>query len=196
MEYYVALLENDGGNEYGVVFPDFPGCVTQGDSYEQALQLAAEVLAFHVEGMQADGLPVPQPRSIEQIRAAAEDWYDLAGSVVAMIPLLPAPEGKPQPTNLSLDAGLVKAVDQYADAQKLTRSAVFAEGAKLLMKTRPVAIESQKLQGRIHISGSDGKIRTKSHISRDAKTGEFVISREEPNAGRDLPIRNKRPAKR
>lgn len=139
MEYYVALIHKEAGSDFGVMFPDLPGCVTAGKNYAEAIQLASEALAFHVEGMRADREKVPAPRSLEAIAAADEEWIDLEGATVALVPLLPAPAGRPQPTNLSLDAGLVEAVDSYASRLKMTRSAVFTEGAKLLMQTRPAA---------------------------------------------------------
>jgi predicted RNase H-like HicB family nuclease len=49
MVTYIALLRKETGSDYGVSFPDFPGCVTAGRTLEEARRLAAEALAFHVE---------------------------------------------------------------------------------------------------------------------------------------------------
>ncbi len=54
---------------FGVSFPDFPGCVSMGGTVDDAVRPGSEALAFHVEGMAADGEPIPQPRSIEAIKA-------------------------------------------------------------------------------------------------------------------------------
>jgi predicted RNase H-like HicB family nuclease len=48
---YIAYLHKDKNSDYGVSFPDFPGCVTAGSSLEDARSKAAEALAFHVAGM-------------------------------------------------------------------------------------------------------------------------------------------------
>lgn len=141
MDYYVALIHKENGSDFGVMFPDFPGCVTAGKSHEEAIQLASNALAFHVAGMREDGEKVRAPRSLKEIKAAKEDWVDFNNAVVAMVPLLPTPEGKMQPTNLSLDVGLVQAIDRYAQKMKITRSAAFAEGAKLLMQVRPAVVQ-------------------------------------------------------
>lgn len=136
MEYYVALVHRERGSSYGVSFPDFPGCIAAADSYEAALEQAAEALAFHVEGLQQDGEGIPAPRSVEQIRKAGDDWVGFKNAIVAMVPLM-APPSEPQAISASLDKSLLSAIDRYADAASMTRSAVLAEGAKLLMTLRP-----------------------------------------------------------
>ena len=50
----------------GVSFPDFPGCITAGETLNEAHALAAEALSFHVEGMLADGEPLPAPTPLER----------------------------------------------------------------------------------------------------------------------------------
>ena len=52
---YIGLIHKDTGSEYGVSFPDFPGCVTAGVSLEEARVMAQEALTLHVEGMLEDG---------------------------------------------------------------------------------------------------------------------------------------------
>ncbi|HWA50565.1 MAG TPA: hypothetical protein VG742_20010 [Dongiaceae bacterium] len=47
------------------------------------------------------------------------------------------PSTEPQAIRASLDKALLSAIDRYADAASMTRSAVLAEGAKLLMTMRP-----------------------------------------------------------
>lgn len=140
MDYYVALVHKEKGSSYGVSFPDLPGCIAAAASYAAALEQAAEALAFHVEGMRQDGLRIPSPRSLEQInRSAAKTKAaaaDLKDAIVALVPLLP-PASEPQAISASLDKSLLTAIDRYADAASMTRSAVLSEGAKLLMTMRP-----------------------------------------------------------
>ena len=61
MHEYTALLtpdQDEGG--YFATVPALPGCVTQGDTLEEALGWAREAIQCHIEGLRADGLPVPQ----------------------------------------------------------------------------------------------------------------------------------------
>lgn len=69
MTEYVAVLSKDPDSDYGVDFPDFPGCVSAGASTEEARELAAEALCLHIEGMIEDGDPIPAPTPIEKIRS-------------------------------------------------------------------------------------------------------------------------------
>jgi len=67
MTAYIALRRKDIDSDFGVEFPDFPGCVTAGATLEEARQMADEALRLHVERMIEDqrALPAPsrQPRT-------------------------------------------------------------------------------------------------------------------------------------
>ena len=67
--HYVAFLHDDDDPGFGISFPDFPGCVSDGDTVDDTLRRGAEALSFHVEGMMADGEPIPRPRSLQDIRS-------------------------------------------------------------------------------------------------------------------------------
>lgn len=69
MQAYIALIHKDAGSDYGVSFPDFPGCISAGSSLDEARQFAVEALALHIDGMIEDGDAVPPPSSLETIMA-------------------------------------------------------------------------------------------------------------------------------
>lgn len=73
MPQYVALLRKDPDSDYGVDFPDFPGCVTAGATLDEARWMAEEALRFHVAGMAEDGEDLPEPHSIDDVMAAPEN---------------------------------------------------------------------------------------------------------------------------
>lgn len=61
MHQYTIILHPDveqGG--YWVTVPALPGCVSQGDSFEQAISNAREAIKLHITGMIEDGEPVPE----------------------------------------------------------------------------------------------------------------------------------------
>ena len=67
---YAVVIERAEGN-YSAYVPDLPGCVATGFTLEEVEQEIREAVAFHIEGMKEDGLPVPQPTStIEYIEFA------------------------------------------------------------------------------------------------------------------------------
>jgi predicted RNase H-like HicB family nuclease len=85
MAGYVALVHKDEGTSYGVSFPDVPGCVSAGDTMEEALANAAEALAGHLALMRADGDPIPRPRGLGAIKADLEFSDDLKGAIVRTV---------------------------------------------------------------------------------------------------------------
>jgi predicted RNase H-like HicB family nuclease len=124
MAHYIALVDGKPG-EYGVVFPDAPGCSAMGETHEEALRRA--VLALSEWIGQDDP---PAARSIEELRADDEVKEQLDdGSVFAMVPLI-REKGRPVKANLSIDAGLLEAIDDAAAKVGLTRSAFLSSAAR------------------------------------------------------------------
>ena len=69
MRQFIALIHKDVQSEFGVSFPDLPGCVTAGATLDEARDMAAEALALHLEGMVEDGAAIPEPSSLEAVMA-------------------------------------------------------------------------------------------------------------------------------
>jgi predicted RNase H-like HicB family nuclease len=70
MVSYVAYLRKDKDSDYGIEFPDLPGCISAGRSLEEAKAMAVEALAGHVALLRQEGMPVPDPSTLDQL---AED---------------------------------------------------------------------------------------------------------------------------
>lgn len=68
---YAIVIEKGEGN-YSAYVPDLPGCVAVGDTVEETERSIQEAIEFHLEGMRADGLPIPEPSSrVEYVEVAA-----------------------------------------------------------------------------------------------------------------------------
>ena len=122
--YYPALIDREQIGDrsiFGVRFPDFPGCVSSGETLEDAMGHARQALAFHVDGMKEDGLAIPEPSSYEAATAEMA-----AGETLAMVPLVPV-LGQGRRVTLSVDAGKLAAIDAEAARRGLTRSAFMVE---------------------------------------------------------------------
>ncbi|WP_376692952.1 type II toxin-antitoxin system HicB family antitoxin [Wenzhouxiangella sp. EGI_FJ10409] len=63
---YVVILE-EGSESWGAYVPDLPGCVAVGETRQEALQLIREAIEFHLDGMRADGDPIPEPHSYSEV---------------------------------------------------------------------------------------------------------------------------------
>lgn len=59
---YAVVIEKAGGN-YSAYVPDLPGCVATGATVEEVESQIREAIAFHLEGMRADGEAIPEPSS-------------------------------------------------------------------------------------------------------------------------------------
>lgn len=59
---YAIVIEKAQGN-YSAYVPDLPGCVATGRTVAEVEAEMREAIAFHVEGLRADGLPVPAASS-------------------------------------------------------------------------------------------------------------------------------------
>jgi len=97
MARYVALVDGKAG-AYGVTVPDLPGCTSGGRTTDQALRNTVEAVKLWAEHAIADGEPLPQPRSVELLRAAPEIAEAIAGgAALAIVPLLLDAGARPRP---------------------------------------------------------------------------------------------------
>ena len=132
MTRYAALIDGEAGG-YGVVFPDLPGCTAMGETTEAALVNAADALRDWIDVSEDIGAPVPPPQPIETLRADAEVAEALAaGALLATVPLI-RHSGRPVKANLSLDSGILEAIDAEAKRRKLTRSAFIETMAREML---------------------------------------------------------------
>ena len=126
---YVAFVHKEPDSAYGISFPDFPGCISAGDTMDEVIANGTEALGFHVRGMEADGDSIPEPHSLEDIMGNAEFAEDREGASFALIPLV-RDLGSTTRINVSLDLGLLKAIDDEARSRKQTRSAFIASAVR------------------------------------------------------------------
>ncbi len=72
---YTILLEHDPEtHSYTVTVPALPGVVTQGRTLDEAIAMARDAIRCHIEGLQQDGLPIPEeqePVQVIRVRVAA-----------------------------------------------------------------------------------------------------------------------------
>lgn len=64
MRYAVVIEKAD--ENYSAYVPDLPGCVATGATLEEVEQEIREAIRFHIDGLKADGVPVPAPTSIAE----------------------------------------------------------------------------------------------------------------------------------
>jgi antitoxin HicB len=58
--YTIILHPDQEEGGYTVTVPALPGCITQGDTTDEAIVMAKDAIRLHIEALQAEGQPVPQ----------------------------------------------------------------------------------------------------------------------------------------
>lgn len=129
MTNYIALLRKDNSSDYGVEFPDFPGCITAGRTLDDAKDMAAEALALHIEGLLADGEGLPTPSGLDTIMANPDN-----ANSVAFLVSTPARMEKAVRVNVSFAESVLHRIDAAARSGHLTRSAFLADAALKAMR--------------------------------------------------------------
>jgi predicted RNase H-like HicB family nuclease len=62
---YAIVIEKADGN-YSAYVPDLPGCIATGDTVAEVEQEIRAAIRFHIDGLEEDGLPVPEPQSVAE----------------------------------------------------------------------------------------------------------------------------------
>ena len=120
---YIAYLHKDRKSDYGVSFPDFPGCITAGKTLDEASRMAAEALALHIEGMIEDGDAIPEPSKVDDIAADAAR----RGAIAFMVSVDP-PDATVR-VNITARESQIAKIDALAEEAGLTRSGYMVRAA-------------------------------------------------------------------
>jgi predicted RNase H-like HicB family nuclease len=119
---YIAYLHKDSKSDFGVSFPDFPGCVTAGKTLDEARRMGEEALALHIGGMAEDGEAIPEPSTIDDV---AEDPA-MKGAVAFLVSV---DLEKTVRVNITAQEGQINAIDRRAGEVGMTRSAYMVQSA-------------------------------------------------------------------
>ena len=95
MANYIAVVHKDPKSDFGVSFPDFPGCVTAGSTIDEAKDMAHDALSLHIKGMLEDGDNIPTPAKLEDIMDDP-DFSDAAAILVVSVSEAKPREQKPR----------------------------------------------------------------------------------------------------
>jgi predicted RNase H-like HicB family nuclease len=146
MIYPVFLERASDGWSVGV--PDLLGCVSAGDTIEEALANVREAIIFHLEGMAEDGEEAPIPGNIEDHRDNP-DWATADMWAVVVVPDHDLP-GKAIRLNISLNERVLARIDAAVEAGGDTRSGLLARAASDYLDRRqpPIIAPARPASGR------------------------------------------------
>lgn len=87
MAHYIAVIHKDADSCYGVSFPDVPGVFTAGDTIDEAMRKAAEVLEFAAaDWSDLSGAEFPKARTIDELRRDLDFRERAADALIAAVP--------------------------------------------------------------------------------------------------------------
>src|SRR5260370_29048378 len=157
---YIAYLHKDSKSDFGVSFPDVPGCVTAGKSIEEARRKAPEALAFHIAGMLEDGEKIPKPSKMD----------DLAGdphreNAVAFLVTAAFNKTKTVRVNVTARENQIEMIDRLARRAGMTRSAYMVQSA-----TSRVAFKKRDGSGRRRASAPGKRVKSAKSKQRHDRT--------------------------
>ena len=126
MANYIAVVHKDPKSDFGVSFPDFPGCITAGSSIDEAKDMAHDALYLHIKGMLEDGENIPAPSNLEDIMADP-DYSDAVAILVVTVS-----EEKPRSVrvNITVPEDMLRKIDAVAKKRGMSRSSFLVHAAQ------------------------------------------------------------------
>lgn len=120
MQYFYAIVHKDADSSYGVTFPGLTGCFSAADTEDELLPNACEALELWFEDQ-----PEAAPLRMDEVRALADE----SGGSVLVVPRI-TNDHRVVRANVSLERGILNAIDRAATERSLTRSAFIAQAAR------------------------------------------------------------------
>jgi predicted RNase H-like HicB family nuclease len=126
MANYIAVIHKEKRSDYGVSFPDFPGCITAGRDIDEAKEMAYDALALHIKGMLQEGEEVPPPSKLEDILAQEEYSDAVAILVIGISDVNP----RSVRVNITVPEDMLHQIDAIAKKRGMSRSSFLVHAAK------------------------------------------------------------------
>ena len=129
MTNYIAIVHKEPNSDFGVSFPDFPGCVTAGSTIDDAKNMAFEALQLHIKGILEDKEDIPAPSRLEEIMANPE----YADAVAFLVISVPDPKPKSVRVNVTISEDTLREIDAIAKERGMSKSSFLVQAAKKAM---------------------------------------------------------------
>lgn len=125
MRYFTAIVHQNGESAFGLTFPDLPGCFAAADDWNAISAAATEALDLWFEDM-----PDVEPSSLDTLRQSDTVKEEMAaGGVLLPVPYIPADTAVKR-VNVTIERGLLRAIDETARKRGMTRSSFLASAAR------------------------------------------------------------------
>ena len=121
---YPIILHTDDNQQFGVTVPDLPGCFSQGDSVENAVNNAREAILFHAEALVSGKQTIPLPTEIVDL----SDFHgDVGTALIAYADVdIESIMGPARRINITIKMASLQVIDIRAKARGMNRSEYLA----------------------------------------------------------------------
>ena len=130
---FAVVVHKDEGSSYGVSVPDLPGCISGGDTLDEAFASVQEAILLQLEGILADGEPMPKTHPIQK-HQANEDFQDGIWGFVE-VDLADVPD-KATRVNITVPSRMLATIDTWAKLEGESRSGFLLRAALEHIETR------------------------------------------------------------
>ena len=117
---YIGVIHKEDSSDYGISFPDFPGCISAASSLDELKDMASEALQFHVDGMIEDKQELPSSKDLDSVKSKHPD----AEAFLMISVRIPAVAKR---INITIDEKLLRKLDKYLEESGDNRSQFFAK---------------------------------------------------------------------
>ena len=126
MANYIAIVHKETKSDFGVSFPDFPGCITAGKNIDEAKDMAQEALTLHIHGMLEDREQLPVPSRLEDIMSDP----DYANAIAYLVVSLPDARPRTVRVNVTVPEMTLRQIDAAAKKRGMSRSSFLVYAAQ------------------------------------------------------------------
>jgi predicted RNase H-like HicB family nuclease len=126
MANYIAIVHKETKSDFGVSFPDFPGCITAGKNIDEAKDMAQEALTLHIHGILEDGERLPVPSQLEDIMSDP----DYANAIAYLVVSVPDARPRTVRVNVTVPEMTLKQIDAAAKKRGMSRSSFLVHAAQ------------------------------------------------------------------
>ena len=75
--FYPAIFHPEAEGGYSVDFPDLLGCVTEGDTLKEAMDMAEDALGIYLFSLKEDGETPAPPSNPSELKTSGNDFVSL-----------------------------------------------------------------------------------------------------------------------
>ena len=126
MSNYIAVVHKDSNSDFGVSFPDFPGCITAGSTIDEAKDMAHDALTLHIKGMLEDGEKISAPSTLEDIMA--DPGY--SNAIAILVVSVSDARSRSVRVNITVPEDILHQIDTIAKKRGMSRSSFLVHAAQ------------------------------------------------------------------